>query len=114
MTSDGVTAGLPRAATAEGQAGLDAIASGPAVALIASDYDGTLAPIVADPAAAHVHRRHHGAIEHDRGDAGRQRLVIGVSDADARYIGEQVFQAADPSGPDPVGPRAAVTGIYPS
>ena len=43
MTSDGVTAGLPRAATAEGQAGLDAIASGPAVALIASDYDGTLA-----------------------------------------------------------------------
>ena len=41
-----------RAATAEGQAGLDAIVAAPAHALIASDFDGTLSPIVADPAAA--------------------------------------------------------------
>ena len=41
-----------RAATAEGQAGLDAILADPAHALIASDFDGTLSPIVADPASA--------------------------------------------------------------
>ena len=41
-----------RAATAEGQAGLEAILADPAHALIASDFDGTLSPIVVDPAAA--------------------------------------------------------------
>ena len=46
------SAPVPRAATAEGQAGLDAIVADPAHALIATDFDGTLAPIVADPAAA--------------------------------------------------------------
>ena len=50
MTS--VPVPLPRAATAEGQAGLDAILADPARALIATDFDGTLAPIVADPADA--------------------------------------------------------------
>jgi trehalose 6-phosphate phosphatase len=43
---------LPRARTPEGQAGLAAILADPARALIASDYDGTLAPIVDDPAKA--------------------------------------------------------------
>ncbi|HEY7260985.1 MAG TPA: trehalose-phosphatase [Trebonia sp.] len=43
---------MPRAATQEGQAGLDAIVADPGHALIASDFDGTLAPIVEDPAAA--------------------------------------------------------------
>ena len=43
---------LPRAVTPEGQAGLDALLSGPRQALIATDFDGTLAPIVADPRAA--------------------------------------------------------------
>jgi trehalose 6-phosphate phosphatase len=42
----------PRAATPEGQAGLDALLSGPRQALIGTDFDGTLAPIVADPRAA--------------------------------------------------------------
>ena len=46
------TVPVPRAATAGGQAGLDAIAADPAHALIATDFDGTLAPIVADPADA--------------------------------------------------------------
>ena len=41
-----------RAGTADGQAGLDAVVADPARALIASDFDGTLSPIVADPAAA--------------------------------------------------------------
>ena len=42
----------PRAATPEGQAGLDALLARPERALIGTDFDGTLAPIVADPRAA--------------------------------------------------------------
>lgn len=42
----------PRAGTPEGQAGLEALLSRPREALIATDFDGTLAPIVADPQAA--------------------------------------------------------------
>ena len=40
---------LPLPRTSEGQAGLAAFLADPARALIATDYDGTLAPIVADP-----------------------------------------------------------------
>jgi trehalose 6-phosphate phosphatase len=43
---------LPQPTTPDGRAGLDAIVSDPAHALAAFDYDGTLSPIVADPAAA--------------------------------------------------------------
>jgi trehalose 6-phosphate phosphatase len=42
----------PRPATPEGQAGLDALLAGPGRALIGTDFDGTLAPIVSDPADA--------------------------------------------------------------
>jgi len=41
-----------RAGTAEGQAGLEALLATPRRALIACDFDGTLAPIVADPRTA--------------------------------------------------------------
>jgi trehalose 6-phosphate phosphatase len=43
---------LPRPATPEGQAGLDALLTSPRRALVATDFDGTLAPIVTDPRAA--------------------------------------------------------------
>jgi trehalose 6-phosphate phosphatase len=43
---------LPRARTAAGQAGLDALLAAPGQALIGTDFDGTLAPIVPDPQAA--------------------------------------------------------------
>jgi trehalose 6-phosphate phosphatase len=46
---------LPRARTDSGQAGLDAILADPRRALIASDFDGTLAEIVPDPAAARAY-----------------------------------------------------------
>jgi trehalose 6-phosphate phosphatase len=46
------TRGLPVPATAEGQAGLAALLDEPRHALVAVDFDGTLAPIVADPAEA--------------------------------------------------------------
>lgn len=42
-------------ATEAGRAGLDAILAAPRTALIALDYDGTLAPIVPDPSAAWPH-----------------------------------------------------------
>ena len=44
-----------RARTPEGQAGLRALLAGPRQALIAADFDGTLAPIVADPRDARAH-----------------------------------------------------------
>jgi trehalose 6-phosphate phosphatase len=50
-----VTGALPRPRTLEGQAGLAALLSEPARALIALDFDGTLSPIVADPDAARAH-----------------------------------------------------------
>ncbi|MGO9192129.1 MAG: trehalose-phosphatase [Streptosporangiaceae bacterium] len=48
-----------RSRTPEGQAGLEALLAGPQQALIAMDFDGTLAPIVPDPRAA---RAHPGAV----------------------------------------------------
>ncbi|GLW12904.1 trehalose 6-phosphate phosphatase [Microtetraspora sp. NBRC 13810] len=54
MTDDGVT-GLPRARSAAGAVGLDAIVSDPAGAVIGLDFDGTLSPIVPDPDGARIH-----------------------------------------------------------
>jgi trehalose 6-phosphate phosphatase len=48
-----------RPSTPEGRAGLEALLARPARALIATDFDGTLSPIVADPRAA---RAHPGAV----------------------------------------------------
>jgi trehalose 6-phosphate phosphatase len=46
---------LPRPRTPEGEAGLAAIVGNAGHALIAMDFDGTLAPIVAEPSAARPH-----------------------------------------------------------
>jgi trehalose 6-phosphate phosphatase len=50
---------LPGPVTPEGRAGLDALLTDPRHALLGTDFDGTLSPIVADPAHA---RPHPGAI----------------------------------------------------
>jgi trehalose 6-phosphate phosphatase len=52
-------AGLPSPRTEAGQAGLAALVRTPSRALVALDFDGTLSPIVDDPAAA---RAHPGAV----------------------------------------------------
>ena len=46
---------VPEGTTPEGAAGLAAIAANPGHALIALDFDGTLAPIVSEPSAARPH-----------------------------------------------------------
>src|SRR5215510_2841103 len=58
---------MPVARTAEGEAGLAAIRREPGRALIATDFDGTLAPIVADPREA---RADPGAVAGLRGLGG--------------------------------------------
>jgi trehalose 6-phosphate phosphatase len=58
---------MPVARTAEGRAGLAAMRREPARALIATDFDGTLSPIVADPREA---RADPGAVAGLRGLAG--------------------------------------------
>jgi trehalose 6-phosphate phosphatase len=52
--------GLPSPRTGAGKAGLAALLRAPSLALIALDFDGTLSPIVDDPAAA---RAHPGAVD---------------------------------------------------
>lgn len=47
--------GLPEPRTPEGRSGLAAILADPGGSVIAFDFDGTLAPIVADPDAARAH-----------------------------------------------------------
>jgi trehalose 6-phosphate phosphatase len=49
----------PEGPTPEGRAGLDALLANPGRALIGTDFDGTLAPIVAEPTAA---RAYPGAV----------------------------------------------------
>lgn len=50
---------FPESGTTEGAEGLDAIVKNPSGAMLAFDFDGTLSPIVADPAQA---RAHPGAV----------------------------------------------------
>nr|WP_307840972.1 trehalose-phosphatase [Streptomyces sp. GESEQ-4] len=56
---DSTNEALPNPATPLGRAGLAALLERPSAAMIALDFDGTLAPIVADPERA---RAHPGAV----------------------------------------------------
>jgi trehalose 6-phosphate phosphatase len=78
---------LPRARTTEGQAGLSAIAADPAHALIATDYDGTLAPIVADPAAAVAAPGAAAALARLAGRVGTVAVITGRPAVDAVSLG---------------------------
>jgi trehalose 6-phosphate phosphatase len=86
MTSERLAAGL-RPATAEGRAGLDALLSAPVGALIASDYDGTLSPIVADPAAAHALPGAIAALRRLAPHAGTLAVITGRPVAQAVELG---------------------------
>lgn len=80
-------AGLPPARTPDGRAGLAAIAAGPSRALIATDYDGTLAPIVADPAAAVPAPGAADALAGLAGRVGTVAIITGRAAADAVALG---------------------------
>src|ERR1700743_2471486 len=87
MTDEPVGAALPRAATPGGQAGLAAVLAAPGQALIASDFDGTLSPIVADPGAAHAHPGAIAALRRLAGQIGTLAVITGRPVAQAVQLG---------------------------
>jgi trehalose 6-phosphate phosphatase len=92
---------MPEPRTAEGEAGLAAIRREPGAALIATDFDGTLAPIVGDPREA---RADPGAIRALRGLAG----VVGTL---AVITGRPAGEAVELGGFDGI-PDLIVLGHY--
>lgn len=78
---------LPNARTSDGQAGLAAVAADPAHALFATDYDGTVAPIVDDPAAAVPAPGAVAALARLAGRVGTVAVITGRAAADAVSLG---------------------------
>jgi len=85
--SDANPGGMPVPRTAEGRAGLAAILSQPGAALIATDFDGTLSPIVADPSVAHAHPGAVGALRELAGQIGTLAVITGRAAGDAVELG---------------------------
>jgi len=77
---------LPEPRTAAGRAGLAALIAAPGRALIALDFDGTLAPIVDDPAAARATSATATALHRLAGLAGTVAIITGRPAADAKKI----------------------------
>ncbi len=75
--------GLPVPGTADGKAGLEALLGQPARALIAVDFDGTLAPIIDDPAAARALPAATAAVQRLAGLAGTVAIITGRPARDA-------------------------------
>ncbi len=74
---------LPEPATAAGRAGVAALIAEPRRALIGVDFDGTLAPIVADPAAARATAEAAAVLRRLAGLAGTVAMITGRPAADA-------------------------------
>ena len=79
--------GLPVPRTEEGRAGLAAIRRDPARALIATDFDGTLAPIVADPHAARAQPAAVAAPRELSGLVGTLAVITGRPAVEAVELG---------------------------
>ncbi len=78
---------LPRPATPQGQAGLDALLADPGHALIAADFDGTLSPIVARPDDARAHPGAVPALTALAAVAGTVAVITGRPAPDAVRLG---------------------------
>ena len=78
---------LPRPATAAGQVGLDALLADPRQALVAADFDGTLAPIVDRPGDARAHPGAVAALTALAGAVGTLAVITGRPAADAVELG---------------------------
>lgn len=74
---------LPVPRTDDGKAGLAALIAQPARALIAVDFDGTLAPIIDDPAAARAVPAAAAALRRLAGLAGTVAIITGRPARDA-------------------------------
>ena len=74
-----MTPGLPSPHSEPGRAGLAALLRAPGRALIALDYDGTLAPIVSDPKAARPHPGAAAALRRLSPLAGTLAVITGRS-----------------------------------
>ena len=81
------TPGLPVPVTPEGRAGLDAVLADPGRALVALDFDGTLSPIVADPAAARAHPGAVPALRQVAAVVGTVAVITGRPAASAVELG---------------------------
>jgi trehalose 6-phosphate phosphatase len=73
--------------TPEGQAGLDALVADPARSVIGTDFDGTLAPIVADPQAARALPGAVPALRRLAGAVGTLAVITGRPAAEAVAYG---------------------------
>jgi trehalose 6-phosphate phosphatase len=82
-----VSSPLPQPRTEEGAAGLAAIISDPGRALIALDFDGTLAPIVAVPSAARPHPAVLPALRRLAVSVGTLAIITGRAAPDAVRLG---------------------------
>ena len=78
---------LPRPATPEGQAGLKALLAEPASALIGSDFDGTLSPIVPEPEKAYAHPAAIAALRRLAASVGTLAVITGRPVAQAVELG---------------------------
>jgi trehalose 6-phosphate phosphatase len=78
---------MPVARTAEGTAGLAAIQRDPAAALIATDFDGTLAPIVGDPREARADPAAVAGLRGLAGVVGTLAVITGRPAAEAVELG---------------------------
>jgi len=78
---------LPQPVTPEGRAGLDALLADPRHALVAADFDGTLAPIVDRPGDARAHPGAVPALTTLAGAVGTLAIITGRPAADAVDLG---------------------------
>jgi trehalose 6-phosphate phosphatase len=82
-----MTGAIPRPATPEGRAGLDALLTRPGEGLIGLDFDGTLSPIVAHPADARAHPGAVPALSRLAGSIGTLAIITGRPAAEAVELG---------------------------
>ncbi len=78
---------LPEPASPEGRAGLAAILDDPGRALVALDFDGTLSPIVSEPAVARAHPAAGPALRRVAAVVGTLAVITGRPAADAAELG---------------------------
>jgi trehalose 6-phosphate phosphatase len=78
---------LPEPATAAGRDGLATLLASPRSALVGLDFDGTLSPIVSDPAKAVAHPEAAGALRRLAPLVGTVAVITGRPAADAVELG---------------------------